>query len=1144
MSTMDKVLQQIELPEAGDEKPALAPSSDRLLEEERRRQFRLSRIQLKDWGTYHGLLSLDVPERGQLFVGHSGSGKSTIFDAHSVLLTPPQRLRLNQASRDSGKTADDRSVLNYVRGVWGTAQGEDGRGVAKLLRPGTTWSSIAEVYRNPAGQVVTLVHLYWVRGASSDLHRRYLLVEREFDVRDLDFFAESDFDTTRLHRTLKAAGVEPFEAFSRYMAAFTKALGIRDDMALLLLHKTQSTKSVDSITAFLREFMLEEPRTFEVSRNVVNQFQKLSEAHGDWVTATGQRDVLMPAREANQRLQALALEATRCKEVADGVGLLETPLAIEVHDRALAEAAPTLQTRRALLTLREGALAEAEKKHEEAIRQEALGGGDELRRLDEALKQARERQQTAVLHARTLAAACAALGRMTPASEHEFAQLQGESIQAAEQGPQMDTRALRDAVGTQAALKKPLEEVQNQLAALARVPRSNVPAEQQDIRTLLARALNVEIDTFPFAAELMSVKPAERRWQGALERLMGGFGVTMLVPAERLDAVRRVVDTHNLRGRLTYRPVRPVTEVARARLPSNAAAKVETASHEFSHWLVNEIHRQFDFACVEAADELALHPRALSLNGQIRRAGENYLKDDRTALDNRSKWVLGTDTTARAASLHGQLTDLNRQIAAAQAVIDAHERETKEAGRRYQAFVAIRGLSWAELDEAGAQKEVLETGARLRALKDGSPRLAHLQAEVARTLKDRQEAQESWAEQRASVQSLQQQVEGWTRERERLASLPVVALTPTQSDAIHQMRAKRSWESTPETYDRELNWLRQEASRAMQLNEASQLEERQKIVNALTEFCAKTEWQAATQGHDPVLDSFDFFDQHLTNLLVEGVSRTWERFLQELQEHNSHQLTLLSQSLTSERADMAKRLLAVNSSLERTAYNPGTYLFLHRVDCEPEESKAFRRELAVAMSEVANVDGSDTANLRFERLRKIAERLGSDRSEDIRWRARVLDVRQHVQFDAHEITRATGQVEQVYSGSDGKSGGQKQKLAATCMAAALRYQLAQPGGTLPQFATVVVDEAFDRSDPDFTEAALNVFRELGFQIIVATPGKMVQTIEPYVGGAVWVYARRGDRSNAVPLQYDDLTGTIDYSAMEPGGERTERAVPA
>lgn len=1131
MSTIDKVLQQLETPVQESPESVDATTAQTLVEQERSRQFRLSRVQLKDWGTYHGLLTLDVPEKGQLFVGHSGSGKSTIFDAHSVLLTPPQRLRLNQASRDSGKTADDRSVLNYVRGVWGTAQGEDGRGVAKVLRANTTWSAIAEVYRNKVGKVVTLVHLYWVRGASNDLHRRYLVAEREFDIHELNFFADSDFDTTRLHRTLKSAGVEPYEAFSRYMAAFTRSLNIRDDMALLLLHKTQSTKSVDSITAFLREFMLDEPGTFEVAKDVVNQFQKLSEAHADWVTATEQRDVLMPAREAHRRLESLRLEESQCREIAAGIQLFAVPLGIEVHDQAIAQARPTLEAKRSLLKSRATALQAAEGHHSESIRQEALGGGDDLRRLSENLEQAKTLSKDATLQRQSLKQACGILKRPTPVTEEEFAQLQSEAVEAVGIGLRLDTSRFQEAVGVK-AIWQPLQvSVQGQLAALVRAPRSNVPVEQQDIRSMLAQALDVDDEAFPFAAELLSVKAQDKQWQGALERLVGGFGITMLVPSDLFDEVRRLVDRKRLKSRLTYRPVRPVIESIRARLPANAAGKIDVADHEFNRWLANEVHRQFDYACVESPDEMDAYPRALTLNGQIKRAGENYLKDDRWALTDKTRWVLGTDTTARAEALHKQLLDINQKLGAAQVAIDEHEIAAKESGHRLQAFVAIRGLFWHAMDEARARQAILDVELKIESLKQGSPQLEQLQAAVKKALDEQKSARESWAEQHSIVSNAEKQLERWTLERERLGTLPVVELTPTQRQAVNEMRGRRSNESTPENYDRELAWLREQANGAISKNESAQTEQKAGIIKALAVFCARTEWTAATKGHDPVLDSFDFFDQHLTNLLMEGVSRTWERFLEELQEHNSHQLTLLTQSLTSERADMAKRLLAVNNSLKHTAYNEGTHLFLHRVDCESEDSKTFRRELAVAMNEVINVDGPEAAKTRFARLRKIAERLGSDKSEDIRWRTRVLDVRQHVQFDAHEIIDGTDQVEQVYSGSDGKSGGQKQKLAATCMAAALRYQLANPGGTVPQFATVVVDEAFDRSDPDFTEAALNVFRKLGFQIIVATPGKMVQTIEPYVGGAVWVYAKRGDRSNAVPLRYDETSGRVDYSPM-------------
>ncbi|MCY4754907.1 ATP-binding protein [Pelomonas aquatica] len=75
MSRIDDVMRQIE---ADDQEPSVTSTPEMpqaALEQEWSRQFRLSRIQIKDWGTYHGLLTLNVPEKGQLFVGHSGSGK-------------------------------------------------------------------------------------------------------------------------------------------------------------------------------------------------------------------------------------------------------------------------------------------------------------------------------------------------------------------------------------------------------------------------------------------------------------------------------------------------------------------------------------------------------------------------------------------------------------------------------------------------------------------------------------------------------------------------------------------------------------------------------------------------------------------------------------------------------------------------------------------------------------------------------------------------------------------------------------------------------------------------------------------------------------------------------------------------------------
>jgi uncharacterized protein YPO0396 len=85
----------------------------------------------------------------------------------------------------------------------------------------------------------------------------------------------------------------------------------------------------------------------------------------------------------------------------------------------------------------------------------------------------------------------------------------------------------------------------------------------------------------------------------------------------------------------------------------------------------------------------------------------------------------------------------------------------------------------------------------------------------------------------------------------------------------------------------------------------------------------------------------------------------------------------------------------------------------------------------------------------------------------------------------------------------------------------LRYQLG--GGTtgLPMYAPVVLDEAFDKADNEFTALAMNIFANFGFQMIVATPLKSVMTLEPFIGGACFVDIRERRVSGVLLIEYDD-----------------------
>ena len=157
-----------------------------------------------------------------------------------------------------------------------------------------------------------------------------------------------------------------------------------------------------------------------------------------------------------------------------------------------------------------------------------------------------------------------------------------------------------------------------------------------------------------------------------------------------------------------------------------------------------------------------------------------------------------------------------------------------------------------------------------------------------------------------------------------------------------------------------------------------------------------------------------------------------------------------------------------------------------------------------------------------------------------RYRDTVLDVRRHVDFIGEEVDDDGRQIE-VYRSGAGKSGGQRQKLTTTCLAAALRYQLCGDSVSVPTYALVVLDEAFDKADSDFTTLAMNIFRQFGFQMIVATPDKAVTTLEPFIGGACVVHIVERKYSSVLTIPYDGAVHRLVWKAPPESAEPVKEA---
>lgn len=354
------------------------------------------------------------------------------------------------------------------------------------------------------------------------------------------------------------------------------------------------------------------------------------------------------------------------------------------------------------------------------------------------------------------------------------------------------------------------------------------------------------------------------------------------------------------------------------------------------------------------------------------------------------------------------------------------------------------------------------------------------------------------------------------------------AIQPAQRDAL-RARLPEQWSPTlatvAEDVQRAVNAIHSENKRLSDQGNALASQ----ITHAFGAFLL--EWPAEAGALQPNLESAPDFFARLSRLEVDGLPEYENRFLTLLRQQSRNRLAELASHISLARREITNRLSDVNESLAPVDYNPGSYLQLKTFDLHLPDPTAFRQRLTQLLADQhgQTTGDLDVAESQFLQLRSLVTDLKSDDPEKRRWRDTVLDVRRHVEFVAEELERGSNAQLEVYSGSSGKSGGQRQKLTATCLAAALRYQLGGSDGGVSQFGTVLLDEAFSKTDSDFTATGMEVFTRLGFQMVVATPLKSVMALEEYVGGATFVKMRDRNQSNLLSIDYDEEASQLTWS---------------
>ena len=256
----------------------------------------------------------------------------------------------------------------------------------------------------------------------------------------------------------------------------------------------------------------------------------------------------------------------------------------------------------------------------------------------------------------------------------------------------------------------------------------------------------------------------------------------------------------------------------------------------------------------------------------------------------------------------------------------------------------------------------------------------------------------------------------------------------------------------------------------------------------------------------------------LNRLNADDLPRFEARFKELLNVNTINEIANFNAQLARERETIKDRIARINESLTQIDYNPGRYIVLESQPSADADIRDFQTELSACTE--GTLTGSEDAQYseaKFMQVKHIIDRFRGREGlseQDRHWTAKVTDVRNAFIFAASERWREDNTEFEHYSDSGGKSGGQKEKLAYTILAASLAYQFGLEWGELRSrtFRFVVIDEAFGRGSDESAQYGLKLFAKLNLQLLIVTPLQKIHIIEPYVNSVGFVNNENGRAS--------------------------------
>ncbi|WP_026556417.1 ATP-binding protein [Arthrobacter sp. 35W] len=1041
-------------------------------------QFRLSAIQVVNWGTFHGRHSMYVDRAGTLLTGHPGVGKSTLFDGiqHIFYAAP----RLNESAHEAADRKDRRTTFSYMRGrKIKTAAG------TTFQRPSATWSAIALVFEDGLGRHVTIASLFDLpaNGLEGSVGKHYLIHDKPLDTAALEKHGSRRFSPSSLHAALP--GSEAFDVHKTFAERFRRRLGIDNDKAFSLLRTLQNGKGLDKgVNKFFRYEVLDIPSTLAAARGAVEDFSHLRGIYRQLEEARAQRDALAHVPAQHQQYKELRAQLDRTVELKN----VQLPLVRQQFQaELLAARSTTLAGAREEKSAQIRTAAEAKDAAEAAVaqlaEQHANHGGRAIEILEKDIRAARRELEERLRVQSTVRDDLDAAGLEYEWSEQGLASARLGAAAAVEhqRGEAEAARTLEyEAVAASINTKNTEKKLRADIASYAR-RGNNIDGASAAARRQLAASTGIDVEHMPFAGELVDIDADHLPWRPAAEKALRSLATTLLIRGSDIKAVTKAINAMDGHGKLRWINIGVAPRPADAG-DADLVTKLEFKNSDAGDWLRAKITRDFGFHCVDSDAELHGHDRAISLAGTLKVNSNTFERDTRTV--NPGDYLLGFNNVDKIALLEAEADGMAAAHAQATALADARSKAKEQLAGRLDALqrVARDGRTFAELDgdALAAGLEKLQTA--LQATVDSSATLGAIRESLAAAKAELETGVGRLAVLNHDLSGIDGELA--TAQSSAASTAARVQSHPAAEWAFQEL-APQLPDGGPATLE-QLDPAFAQCTLALGERMAALKERLLRTEVALTDTFKAFAREFGPQhsaSFGTGVDAAAHYEELYQQIISEGLPQRQDEFREYFNNRSYERFSDLLQLLEEERRAIEERILPLNQILDDVPFEKGSRLKLEVRTTIPEEARTFRTELKDALGNAYVKATEEKMAASYIALERLVDALNDPAQQH--WADTVLDVRQHVTISCNEH-RPNGETELGLEPGT-LSGGEGQRFTSFIMGAALAYQLGIDSQGYSTYGTVMIDEAFIQANSEYAGAGINALQEFGFQLLLAAP---------------------------------------------------------